>query len=105
MPRMNPRLSARRPFKKRAAIGIRAHSGWAAVVAVAGDLGEVRIMDRHRIVVVDSDGPRGKQPYHFAENLPLSEAQSHLDRCKETAIRLATAGLQSRREDAPRIAA
>ena len=82
-------------LKKRAAIGIRAHSGWAAVVAVAGDSGEVRVVDRQRIVVVDSDGPRAKQPYHFAENLPLGEAQSHLDRCEETAIRLATAGLRS----------
>lgn len=81
--------------KKRAAIGIRAHSGWAAVVAVAGDSGEVRVVDRQRIVVVDSDGPRAKQPYHFAENLPLGEAQSHLDRCEGTAIRLATAGLRS----------
>ena len=82
-------------LQKRAAIGIRAHSGWAAVVAVAGDAGEVRVVDRQRIVVVDSDGPRAKQPYHFAENLPLVEAQSHLDRCEETAIRLATAGLRS----------
>ncbi|HKN62132.1 MAG TPA: hypothetical protein VJW93_13205, partial [Candidatus Acidoferrales bacterium] len=82
-------------LKKRAAIGIRAHSGWAAVVAVAGDSGEVRVVDRQRIVVVDSDGPRAKQPYHFAENLPVGEAQSHLDCCEETAIRLATAGLQS----------
>jgi hypothetical protein len=80
--------------KKHAAIGIRAHSGWAAVVAVAGDSGEVRVVDRQRIVVVDSDGPRAKQPYHFAENLPLSEAQSHLDCCEKTAIRLAAAGLQ-----------
>jgi hypothetical protein len=82
-------------LKKRAAIGIRAHSGWAVVVAVAGDSGEVRVVDRQRIVVVDSDGPRAKQPYHFAENLPLGEAQSHLDRCEETAIRLAVAGLRS----------
>jgi hypothetical protein len=95
MQRVNRPMSKTTNLKKRAAIGIRAHSGWAAVVAVAGDSGEVRVIDRQRIVVVDSDGPRAKQPYHFAENLPLGEAQSHLDRCEETAIRLATAGLRS----------
>jgi hypothetical protein len=95
MPRVTVPMNKTTNLKKRAAIGIRAHSGWAAVVAVAGDSGEVRVIDRQRIVVVDSDGPRAKQPYHFAENLPLSEAQSHLDRCEETAIRLATAGLRS----------
>jgi hypothetical protein len=95
MPHTDDPMSKLTNSKKRAAIGIRAHSGWAAVVAVAGDSGEVRVIDRRRIIVVDSDGPRAKQPYHFAENLPLGEAQSHLDRCEKTAIRLATAGLQS----------
>jgi hypothetical protein len=95
MPRTDDPMSKLTNSKKRAAIGIRAHSGWAAVVAVAGNSGEVRVIDRRRIVVVDSDGPRAKQPYHFAENLPLGEAQSHLERCEKTAIRLATAGLRS----------
>lgn len=95
MPRVTAPMSKATNLKKRTAIGIRAHSGWAAVVAVAGDAGEVRVIDRQRIVVVDSDGARAKQPYHFAENLPLGEAQSHLDRCEKTAIRLATAALRS----------
>jgi len=82
-------------LKNLAAIGIRAHSGWAAVVAVAGRGGDVQVVDRQRIDVVESDGPRAKQPYHFAENLPLSEAQDHIDRCEKTGIRLAAAGLMS----------
>lgn len=77
-----------------AAIGIRAHSGWAAAVAVAGDSRDVQVLDRRRIVVIDSDGPRAKQPYHFAKDLPLDDAESHLDRCEKTAIRLAATALQ-----------
>ena len=78
----------------RAAIGVRAHSGWAAVVAVAGDAREIRVLERQRIVVIDAEGPRAKQPYHFAEMLPLNQAQGHLDRCEKTAIRLAAAALE-----------
>ena len=88
MPHTDDPMSKLTNSKKRAAIGIRAHSGWAAVVAVAGDSGEVRVIDRRRIIVVDSDGPRAKQPYHFAENLPLGEAQSHLDRCDASTSRV-----------------
>ncbi|HUJ29990.1 MAG TPA: hypothetical protein VLY23_01820 [Candidatus Acidoferrum sp.] len=79
----------------RAAIGIRAHSGWAAVVAAAGDSHGVRVLERQRIAAVDSAGFRANQPYHFVEKLPLDEAQGHLDRCEKTAVRLATAGLES----------
>ena len=81
---------------KRAAIGVRMHSGWGALVAVcyaAG--GKIEIIERRRIAASDAAVAGAKQPYHFAENLPLGEAQSHLDRCEETAIRLATAGLRS----------
>jgi len=78
----------------RAAIGVRAHSGWAAVVAVVGDAREVSVLARQRVVVVDAAGPRANQPYHYAEMLPLDEAQGHIDRCEQTAIRLATAALE-----------
>jgi hypothetical protein len=55
----------------RAAIGIRAHSGWAAAVAVSGNLSAPKILHRQRISAVES-GARGTfQPYHFAKGLPL----------------------------------
>lgn len=76
-----------------AAVGIRAHSGWAAVVAVAPNGSSIDILDRRRINVVETKGPRANQPYHYAKMIPLAEAQEHLDRCEETAVRLAADGL------------
>jgi hypothetical protein len=93
------RVKADRHMSKRAhiriAIGVRAHSGWAAVVAVAGDARGLRVLDRQRVVVIDAEGPRANQPYHFAEMLPLDQAQTHLDRHEKTAIRLATTALEN----------
>jgi hypothetical protein len=77
----------------RAAIGVRAHSGWAAVVAVAGDGREVQVVDRRRIGVIDAKGPRANQPYHYAQMLPIAEAHEHLDRCERIAVGLAAEAL------------
>jgi hypothetical protein len=57
----------------RFALGFRAHSGWAAMVAAAGTLEEPRVLDRRRIVIAD---PEMKQPYHAAAELPLAEAEA-----------------------------
>jgi len=58
----------------RTAIGFRAHSGWAAMVAVAGSVDTLRVLDRRRIVIADPTLPGSKQPYHAAESLSLPEA-------------------------------
>src|SRR5947208_2598466 len=52
---------------KRAAIGIRAHSGWGALVAISGSPGSLRIIDRRRVIVADDAIAGSKQPYHFSE--------------------------------------
>jgi hypothetical protein len=38
---------------KRAALGVRMHSGWGVLVAVSGDADSVEVMDRRRIVATD----------------------------------------------------
>ena len=60
----------------RVALGFRAHSGWAAMVAVAGTTDAPRVLDRRRIVIADPDMPGSKQPYHAAEGLPFAEAEA-----------------------------
>ena len=45
---------------KRAALGLRMHSGWGVLVAVAGDATSVELMDRRRIVDHGSESPRGQ---------------------------------------------
>lgn len=83
-----------KPSMNRAAIGVRAHSGWGAVVAVTGDREAVRILDRRRIPVIDPATAGATQPYHFAKNLPPEEAQAHLERCAKMSHHLAATGLQ-----------
>jgi hypothetical protein len=87
----SPRANCVKP----AAVGIRAHSGWAAAVAVAGSLREPKILGRERIIVIDGDGPRANQPYHFAKELPPTQAKLHLERCAETSRGLAAEGLRA----------
>jgi hypothetical protein len=62
-----------------AAIGGRMHSGWGALVAVAGKAGTFEIIDRRRIVIAPSGTSGGNQPYHFARGLELPEAEKFLE--------------------------
>jgi hypothetical protein len=75
--------------KGRAAIGLRAHSGWAALVGVAGSAAGIEIVERRRIELADPDVPGSKQPYHEAEGLPPHEARELLDRLEASAESLA----------------
>ena len=60
------------------------------------------IVDRRRIVIVEPTMEGAKQPYHFAETLPLEEAQRHLRKCAEVSERLA---LQAIRESLEAVSA
>jgi hypothetical protein len=79
------------PRRSPAVLGLRAHSGWAALVAVGGTAGAPQVLDRRRIEMADD--PEAKQPYHAAEDLPLGEAQALLDRFARVARQRAAAGL------------
>jgi hypothetical protein len=59
---------------KRAALGIRMHSGWGVLVAVAGDGDSLEVLERRRIVVIDSSVAGSVQPYHHAASLALGKA-------------------------------
>jgi hypothetical protein len=76
-------------------IGIRAHSGWAAVVAVAGNLESPEILARERVPLIDPGARGAKQPYHFAKGLSLKDAEAHLAHHAEEARRLAAEGLKA----------
>ena len=74
---------------KAVAIGCRAHSGWAALVIVAGPVDAPRILDRRRVVIADAAIPGSKQPYHTAEKLPFKQAERLVTRCAERSRALA----------------
>ncbi len=79
---------------KRAAIGVRMHSGWGALVAVANSAGTVEVIERRRIAITIPGTPGANQPYHFVEKLNLAEAERFPGDSFETAKRLALAAVQ-----------
>ena len=77
------------------ALGFKAHSGWAAMVALGRDDGELVVVDRRRIELADAaEGEWARQPYHAAEGLPSARAKAVVDRGIATARRMAVAELR-----------
>ena len=71
------------------ALGFRAHSGWAAVVALAGPPRSPEVIDRRRIELVERGAPGGVQPYHAARNLDSRKAEQFIAGVIEAADRAA----------------
>lgn len=76
-----------------ASLALRVHSGWAALVAVAGEVRSPRIVLRRRVGMTDADDARAKQPYHAAEGMGVLEARAFLEGLSERATTLAAEGL------------
>jgi len=66
---------------KSAAIGVSVHSGWGALVAIAGEPGSEEILLRNRVVIIDSKIAGSTQPYHYVAEKEISAAEKHLARC------------------------
>ncbi len=74
----------------RVAFGLKAHSGWSALLVVGIDDGEIQVIDRRRIELVDSaDTASSKQPYHAAERLDAEAARDLVSRGVAAARRAA----------------
>jgi hypothetical protein len=81
-------------------IGLKAHSGWAALVALGFGKEGARIVDRRRIDLFEPGGEWLKAPYHAAEELEPSEARRLVERGVKAAHRQAARAM---REAAQRI--
>jgi hypothetical protein len=77
----------------RVALGLKAHSGWAALVALAHHGGNFEVVDRRRIELVEEEW--AKQPYHFAEELNQKEARDVVKRGISDARRIARRELRA----------
>jgi hypothetical protein len=84
---------------KMAAMGVRMHSGWGALVVVSNEDGRVNVVARERIEVIDEKAGGNRQPYHRAKNLALNEAEKYLARCAAESERLATGSIRGMTED------
>jgi hypothetical protein len=74
---------------KKAAIGLRAHSGWAALVVLTGPADSPEVIARRRIEIADPKIHGSKQPFHAAEQLEFPDARAYIERCQESTQRLA----------------
>ncbi len=90
--------SCRAMIVQAAALGFSPHSGWAALVALGGDLRAPELLLRERIEMTRRGMPGPKQPYHEVEGMPVAKAARLLDRYLKTATDLATDGLRGAKE-------
>ena len=77
------------------AFGFRVHSGWAAMVEVAGTPALPRVLARSRIVIADPAMAGSKQPYHAAAELPPARAESMVQAAIDSARGLAREALEA----------
>ena len=75
------------------ALGLKAHSGWAALVAIGKSGGELQVVDRRRIELVDHVW--AKAPYHAAEEIAPEKARALVKRAIEEAYRVAEKALRA----------
>jgi hypothetical protein len=76
------------------AFGLKAHSGWAALVVIGGT-DRIELVDRRRLELVHQDELGwAKQPYHAAEHLPAAEARRLVQRGIDAAHRHAARAMR-----------
>src|SRR5262245_50702760 len=85
------------------AFGLKAHSGWAALVVLGAARGRLEVIDRRRLELVpEGESEWARQPYHAAENLDPPDARDLVRRGVQSARRNATremrAGVDRARE-------
>ncbi|HKV38291.1 MAG TPA: hypothetical protein VJX67_03695 [Blastocatellia bacterium] len=84
-------MANRKPAKsgETAALGLRAHSGWAALVVATGPLNSPIVVDRRRIELIDKTAGGMAQPYHAAEGMDLQQAGELIDTCTNQTRKMA----------------
>jgi hypothetical protein len=83
----------------RVALGWKAHSGWAALVAVGGGLREPHLVERSRVELVAPGSEEwAKQPYHAAGGLEPDDACEVVERGVTFAHRLAADAMSTAKE-------
>jgi hypothetical protein len=78
-----------------AALGFRAHTGWAALIAVGGPASAPGFLLRRRIVLCAGKLPEAAEVYHHAAEVPLAKAEELVRRAAAAARERARAGIAS----------
>jgi hypothetical protein len=88
---------------KSAAVGVRVHSGWAAVVAVSLERGVPLVFARKRVHLVNTFTYTFRQPYHTAEKMPLAEARKFIAQVDKEAKQLAVRAIREMQAELERL--
>ena len=92
------------------AFGLKAHSGWAALVVLGTASGGPLVLDRRRMDLVEKEEASwAKQPYHAAEDLEAADARELVARgiasARRIAVREVRAAAQRARESGHEVVA
>jgi hypothetical protein len=71
------------------ALGLKAHSGWAALVVIGSTREGLHVVDRRRIELIEDGETWAKMPYHAAEEGEAAQARDVVKRGTESAHRVA----------------
>jgi hypothetical protein len=81
----------REGVKVKVAFGLKAHSGWAALVVLGAGSSHLEVVDRRRVELVQEDEAEwARQPYHAAKDLDPRDARELVQRGLQAARRNAT---------------
>jgi hypothetical protein len=69
----------------RAALGCKLHTGWAVLVAVAGNPSEIQVLLRRRIELLPRDTSISRFVYHQASEMPAQQASELVKRGRKAA--------------------
>lgn len=83
---------------KKAAVGFRVHSGWAAAVAVLLEKGAPVVLVRERVHLVKNFTYESRQPYHTAAKLEPGEGHAFVAHIRKEARTLALRAIHKVRE-------
>lgn len=83
------------------ALGLKAHSGWAALIVLGSEDGELVVVDRRRIELVEEEWQ--KQPYHAAEALQKDEARRVVERGVKSAYKISRKAIATAVKRAERV--
>jgi hypothetical protein len=80
---------------KSAAVGLRPHSGWTALVVVSLETGKPVVLLRERVQLVKTFNYSFRQPYHTAAKVPICEGRAFIAQVKKDARKLAYGALHA----------
>jgi hypothetical protein len=79
----------------RAALGCKLHTGWAMLVALAGQPAEIRVLFRGRIELLPLDESVPRFVYHAAVELSLPHATALVERAREASQKAARLAIKN----------